>query len=152
MADGAVVVRRSIATSPSRLFRAWTDPDKLARWMSPVGHAEVDVDLRVGGVLRVTMIGEGRRIEHVGEFLELQPPHRLAFTWLSPYTGGVATRVTVDLVGTDDGTDLTIRHELLPTDAVESHAGGWGALLDRLAALAAATTEEEEEEERHVAR
>ena len=143
MTDGALVVRRSIATSPIRLYRAWTDPDQLARWMSPVGHAEVEVDLRVGGKLRVTMIGDGRRIEHVGEFLELTPPHRLAFTWLSPYTGGTATRVTVDLVATDGGTDLTIRHDLLPTDAVESHAGGWDAMVDRLAAVTVATNEEE---------
>jgi uncharacterized protein YndB with AHSA1/START domain len=135
VADGALVVRRTIATSPSRLYQAWTDPDQLARWMSPVGHAEVEVDLRIGGMLRVTMIGDGRQIEHVGEFLELTPPHRLAFTWLSPYTGGTPTRVTVDLVATDEGTDLTLRHELLPIEAAESHEGGWGAMLDRLASL-----------------
>jgi uncharacterized protein YndB with AHSA1/START domain len=143
MAEDAVVVRRSIAVSPARLYRAWTEPQELARWMSPVGRAEVEVDLRVGGSLRVAMIGDGRRIEHTGQFLELVPPHRLAFTWTSAFTGGRLTRVTVDLARTDAGTDITIRHDLLPGDARHSHASGWGAMLARLEALAAAAEEEE---------
>ena len=93
------------------------------------------------------MVGDGRRIEHVGEFLEVRPPHRLSFTWRSPYTGGIATRVTVELAAGEGGTDLTIRHELLPADAIESHGTGWGAMLDRLAALAA-TPEQQKEETR----
>ena len=143
-ADDAIIIHRTIAASPERLFRAFTRPEQLARWMSPVGHAEVEVDLRIGGALRVAMIGDGVRIEHIGQFLELDPPHRLAFTWQSDYTGGVATRVIVDLVETTGGTatDLTLRHELLPASARASHAGGWGAMLDRLAAVTAAAHQE----------
>lgn len=136
-ATDAIVVRRTISASPERLYRAFTSGDDLARWMSPVGHAEVEVDVRVGGSLRVTMVGEGRRIEHVGRFVELQPPHRLAFTWRSDYTGGVETQVTVEL---NDGaapatTDVVLRHELLPEAAQASHAGGWGTMLDRLSTM-----------------
>lgn len=141
MADGDVVIRRTIAATPDRLFRAWTDPAELARWMSPVGHADAEVDLRVGGRLLVTMIGEGQRIEHHGEFLEVDAPHRLVFTWQSPYTGGIATRVTVELAAVERGTDLTLRHELLSPEAARSHAGGWGAMLDRLAVLTQPGTE-----------
>jgi uncharacterized protein YndB with AHSA1/START domain len=139
---GPVVLQRRIAATPDRLFRAWTEPAQLARWMSPVGRVEADVDARVGGRLSVAMIGEGRRIEHFGEFLENRRPHRLVFTWQSPYTGGLATRVTVDLVEADVGTELTLRHELLPADAVESHSGGWGAMLDRLGEILAATPQQ----------
>jgi uncharacterized protein YndB with AHSA1/START domain len=142
--DDAIVLHRTIAATPERLFRAFTRPEELARWMSPVGHAEVEVDLRIGGALRVAMIGDGIRMEHTGQFLELDPPHRIAFTWQSDYTGGVATRVIVDLAETMDGsgTDLTLRHELLPASARASHAGGWGAMLDRLAAATASAQEE----------
>jgi uncharacterized protein YndB with AHSA1/START domain len=138
-----IVLRRMIAAPPERVFRAFTTRDDLARWMSPVGHAEVEVDARIGGLLRVSMIGAGRRIEHVGRFVELDPPHRLAFTWQSAYTGDVATRVTVDLLsGADAGTtEVVLRHELLPETARTSHAQGWGVMLDRLSAIAA--TQEE---------
>jgi len=135
MADGDIVLRRTIAATPDRIFRAWTDPSELARWMSPVGHADAEVDLRVGGRLLVTMIGEGQRIEHHGEFLTIEPPHRLVFTWQSSHTDGVATRVIVELTANERGTDLTLRHERLSPDAARSHAGGWGAMLDRLADL-----------------
>jgi uncharacterized protein YndB with AHSA1/START domain len=135
MAEDAVVIRRTIPASAERLFDAWTDPEQLARWMSPIGHAVVEVDARAGGRIRVTMAGEGRTIEHTGEYLAIERPHRLVFSWRSPYTGGVASRVTVELSEGAGGTELTLRHELLPLEAISSHAGGWGTMLDRLAAL-----------------
>jgi hypothetical protein len=46
--------------------------------------------------------------------------------------------VTIELEATDDGTLLTLVHEHLPPDWVESHGGGWGKILDRLASELAA--------------
>ena len=135
MTDDALVLRRHIAAPLERVFSGWTDPQLLARWMSPVGHAEVKVDLRVGGALRVVMVGGGRRIEHSGEYLEIEPPHRLVFTWLSPYTGQRPSRVTVELESAGSGTDVTLRHELLPARTAESHRGGWRSMVERLAEL-----------------
>jgi uncharacterized protein YndB with AHSA1/START domain len=126
-----VLLRRSIPAPPERVYRAWTDPALLARWMSPVGHSIVSVDPRPGGRFRVVMVGAERRIEHVGIYRELVPGRRLVFTWRSPYTGGDSV-VTVELEPRLDGTDLTLRHEGLPQDQVGPHGGGWSAMLDRL--------------------
>jgi uncharacterized protein YndB with AHSA1/START domain len=133
MPDDALEIRRILAAAPDRVFTAWTDPAWLARWMSPVGHARVEADARPGGQLKVVMVGEEREIEHVGEFLEVEPPHRLSFTWSSAYTGHRPSRVIVDLVEIEGGTELTLRHELLPDGAAASHRGGWGSMLERLA-------------------
>lgn len=142
----AAVVRitRRLGAPPARVFAAWLDSARLAQWLSPVGHAEAEVDPRVGGAFRVTMVGEGSRIEHTGEFLAIEPPRRLRFTWSSPYTGPEASIVTVDLAPIDGGTELTLVHERLPADQVQRHGGGWTRILDRLAALLehGATTEE----------
>lgn len=132
MAD-SLEIRRTLSVPVERVFAAWTDPDLLARWMTPIGHARVEADVRVGGRLRVIMVGNGRQIEHVGEYMEVAPPHRLSFTWQSEYTGGHPSRVTVKLVDRDGMTELTLRHELLPHGAAASHAGGWGTMLERLA-------------------
>ena len=129
----AVEIHRMLPAAPADVFRAWTDPEMLARWMTPVGEAEASVEPRPGGVFRVVMRGEGRTIEHVGEYLEFEPPHRLAFTWVSPYTGDRPTRVTVLFEAVGPDTAVTLVHELLPADAVESHRGGWGQMLARLA-------------------
>lgn len=141
MSDDVVEIRRILPAAPERVFAAWTDPVWLARWMSPAGHARVEADARPGGRLRVVMVGEDREIEHVGEFLEVRTPHRVSFTWSSAFTGHRPSRVTVELVAVDGGTELTLRHELLPTEAAASHRGGWGSMLERLAEELEQTTE-----------
>jgi uncharacterized protein YndB with AHSA1/START domain len=102
-------------------------------WMSPVGTAEAEVDLRVGGSFRVVMKGEGRVIEHSGEYTVVEEPRRLAFTWSSPYTGPVPSLVTVELEPDGRyGTRLRLVHSQLPAAAADSHRTGWGAMLTRL--------------------
>jgi uncharacterized protein YndB with AHSA1/START domain len=133
--DDALEIRRTLSSPPDRVFAAWTDASWLARWMSPIGHARVEADARPGGRLRVVMVGEGREIEHLGEYLEVEPPHRLSFTWSSAYSGDQPSLVTVEFAGIDGGTELTLRHERLPAGAAASHRGGWGSMLERLAAL-----------------
>jgi uncharacterized protein YndB with AHSA1/START domain len=135
-ASSAVVrIQRVLPASPERVYAAWTDPAILARWLSPIGHAEADVEPWVGGRLRVAMVSPGVRIEHSGEYRELVPPRRLVFTWQSPYTGPTPSLVTIDLEPVESGTALTLLHEQLPPDQVESHGGGWGQILERLAAV-----------------
>jgi uncharacterized protein YndB with AHSA1/START domain len=109
-------------------------PAIVARWMSPTGYAIAEIDPTVGGQLRVVMVGAGVEIEHTGRFLEVVPDERLVFTWVSPYTGDGPSRVTVELRSIGAETVLTLLHEQLPSQVVESHAGGWGGMLDRLAA------------------
>jgi uncharacterized protein YndB with AHSA1/START domain len=110
--------------------------------MSPVGHAEAEVEPWVGGRLHVTMIGAGVRIEHRGEYTEVVPGRRLVFTWDSPYTGPGSSRVRVELEPTKAGTRLTLVHEQLPADQVDSHRGGWVPMLDRLEEVLAADVDQ----------
>jgi uncharacterized protein YndB with AHSA1/START domain len=105
--------------------------------MSPTGSAIAEVEPWPGGRLAITMVGGGRRIEHTGTYREIVPGRRLVFTWQSPFTGPSPSVVTVELAERDGQTELTLTHEALPTDAVESHEGGWGQILDRLAATLA---------------
>jgi uncharacterized protein YndB with AHSA1/START domain len=132
---GALKVKRVLAADPEEVFRAWTDPEWIREWMSPVGTSAAEVDLREGGRFRVVMSGRGMVIEHTGEYLHVEPPHRLVFTWQSPYTGDEPSVVTVTLSASAGGTELVLTHERLPREGVESHGQGWGAMLDRLAAL-----------------
>ena len=130
---GVVEIHRRLPASIGEVFRWWTDPDRLQEWMTPVGTVEAEVDLRVGGRLRIVMRGDGRVIEHTGEYLEIDPPRRLVFTWMSPYTGSVPSVITVELrAAGDDLTDLRLVHSRLPDEAAPRHRGGWDAMLDRL--------------------
>jgi uncharacterized protein YndB with AHSA1/START domain len=52
---GALVVERVLPAAPDEVFDAWTTPSRMAAWMSPIGAAEAEVDLRVGGSFRVVI-------------------------------------------------------------------------------------------------
>jgi len=130
-----VRVERDIAAPPAAVFAAWTDADSLRVWMAPeplsVGDAECDP--RVGGAFRIVMIDESGAIEHTGVYEQLDPPHRLVFTWRADHLGEAVTRVTVDLTAIPTGTRMVIEHDGLPVDARSGHEHGWTSISGRLA-------------------
>lgn len=73
-----VTIRRTIAATPDALYRAWTEPELLGRWFGTV----VAADVRIGGRYRVEIHeSDGTVNGFVGEYLTLDPPHTVAFTF-----------------------------------------------------------------------
>lgn len=132
--DTAARIEMVLPAPIDDVYAAWTEPETMARWLSPVGHAEVEAEVCVGGRFRVVMVGGDMRIEHTGEYLAVDPPRLLSFTWRSPYTGSAASVVTVTLTARGDSTHVLLLHEQLPDGAADSHREGWGAMLGRLVA------------------
>ena len=133
--ESRLVVRSLLEASCEEVFAAWTDPDSLRHWMCPgkVVRSDVEVDLRVGGKLRVLMHDPDGDCDHRGEYLVIDPPHKLVFTWVSVNTGDQTTRVTVDLAPRGAGCELRLTHEdFAQADMVEKHSGGWSSIVDRL--------------------
>lgn len=129
-----LVVRRFIPVARERVFRAWLDPASLAQWMRPgdANDATAYVDPRVGGRFRIVMIEGPERYEHTGEYLAIEPPKRLEFTWISEATDQRQTVVTIEFLERDEGTELVLTHRRLPGREVESHRSGWTDILQRL--------------------
>jgi uncharacterized protein YndB with AHSA1/START domain len=123
----------SIAASPQTVWEFFVDPEKLRRWKG----MKAELDPTPGGIYRCEVIpGHTAR----GEFVELDPPHRLVFTWgwenESAVPPGTST-IEVELTPEGDGTSLHFVHRDLPgAEAVESHAHGWDHYLPRLAIAA----------------
>lgn len=128
-------LERLLAAPIDDVFDAMTTAARMAQWFSPVGRADVEANVVVGGRLRVVMVDEEVRLEHEGEFLEVRRPTRLVFTWRSRFTGDRPTVVTVELSDEDGKTRLVLEHDRLPPEERASHAGGWSAILDRLSAV-----------------
>lgn len=134
--DALLVVRKHVAASPEAVFAAWTDPESLRVWMCPmdVEEARAELDVRVGGRFRIDMIAGDEVYRHTGEYVEVDPPRRLAFTWTSPATNERPSRVTVQLEPTETGTEVVLTHERLPDRrSAERHEAGWASILDKLA-------------------
>ncbi|HEY1036167.1 MAG TPA: SRPBCC family protein [Pseudoxanthomonas sp.] len=81
-----VSVQRVFPVPAERVFDAWLTPRLLGQWMFGPGVRDekvlrLDVDPRVGGRFSMLVERDGTRIDHVGEYLVIDRPHRLSFTW-----------------------------------------------------------------------
>ena len=119
-----------LAAPPERVYAALTDAGALQAWywpdsMSPRAFS----DPVVGGRFGIEANGMG----FAGEYTELDPPRRIVQSWL--WQGDDRdSRVTMDLVGADGGTDLTVVHDQLDAENAEMYRQGWASCLDRLPA------------------
>ena len=136
-ASTETAVRReiSIAARPETVWDFFVDPRKAERWMG----ISALLDPRPGGEYRVEVISGNVAL---GEFVEVDPPHRLVWTWgwtdqsQSPVPPGSST-IEVELVPEGDGTLLRFTHSGLPdAEAAQKHAHGWDHYLERLEIVA----------------
>ncbi len=132
----ALVVRRVLPATREQVFAAWLDPESLAQWMCPgdITSARVEIDPRVGGKLRIVMMRGQEGVEHWGEYLAIEPPVRLSFSWISNYTDLRPTIVTVELLDRGPRTELVLTHRRLPDGRVEGHRQGWTDIVRKLEA------------------
>jgi uncharacterized protein YndB with AHSA1/START domain len=132
-------ITRRIAATADEIYDAWTDPTSVSEWMVsiPGGSTRAKLDPRVGGRFHVDITDAGKTYPHEGEYLRLERPRLIEFTWISEATNQQRTVVRVELRPlTNDETELTLTHTLLPTEeAAQDHRGGWSTALDRLAAM-----------------
>ena len=124
-----------IDAPPETVWSFWTEPARLCEWWG----VEADAVAETGGIFRVVMDGGPVML---GEFLELEPPRRLLFSfgWEGGAPGGPlppgSSRVEVVLDDQAGGTLLTLRHEL-PASHAPDHLKGWAFFVgDRLVELA----------------
>jgi uncharacterized protein YndB with AHSA1/START domain len=124
-----------LGASPEAVWELLTDPAEAIRWM---GQAAV-LDVTPGGEFRIEVV-PGEVV--TGRFVDVDRPHRLAYTWGWEGSAGTvvppgSTIVAFELVPNGDGTVLRLMHRDLPSVAsAGSHSRGWGHYLDRLATLA----------------
>ena len=136
-----VRLHRVLATKPEKIYRAFIEPDAIAKWLPPNGFtcAVHQLEPRVGGSHRMSFrnftTGEGHSFG--GQYLELVPSERLRYTdrFDDPNLPG-ELRVTVTLKKVAVGTELTIVQEGLPDVLpVEACYLGWQESLRNLARL-----------------
>jgi uncharacterized protein YndB with AHSA1/START domain len=131
-----VIVRKMLTASREDVFDAWLDAEGMREWMcpGPVTSSEVVLDPRVGGRFRIVMTAPGATIVNSGEYLILDRPARLQFTWISSRWGPEETLVTVDLHQRDAQCELVLTHERFPLESsAKQLTVGWNQILEKLA-------------------
>src|SRR5262249_3202136 len=131
----AVRVQRVIAAPPETVYDEWLDAEALREWMGPrpARATRVELDPRVGGRLRIDIEDSGDRVVVTGQYLELDRPHRLAFTWRSSAWGEERDSVvTVTFQATSGGrTLMTIHHVRLPDRVRPGYQPGWARIVEQ---------------------
>jgi uncharacterized protein YndB with AHSA1/START domain len=131
-------IDRHYPVAPEKVWRAWTDPQALAKWWGPGGQEPVslaELDVRVGGRFRIVFGGaEGRDHECAGVYREVVPNRKLVFTWTWPNsTPERESLVTITFRAVDGGTQLDFLHEQLFDETVrDNHKRGWSESLAKL--------------------
>lgn len=130
-------VRRTIGAPAGEVFDAWLDAGMLAQWMKTRAftHATATCEAREGGAFEIVMYAPDGAIRHTGNYLTIDRPRKLVFTWRSPATGQRDSLVTVEFFGHANCTDIVVTHRQLPLDACGAHTEGWGDVLELLAKL-----------------
>lgn len=128
-----IQVRHSYRHSAERVFDAWLDPARVARFLfaTPTGEiVKCEIDARVGGgftiVDRRPDVGDA---VHHGTYVALERPRHLAFDFsVEPYVKDL-TRVTIEIEPAGTGCELTLTHSGVWKDYAERTQGGWTGIL-----------------------
>lgn len=142
-------ITQHFSVPAERVFAAWLDPALIGQWMfGPALRDEevvrISVDDRVGGAFSFVVRRQGQEIDHVGEYLEVERPRRLVFTWGIRGEAAAESRVTIDIVPQTNGCELTLTHELPPAwaDFVERSQAAWAQMTGVLADMLTATEQQ----------
>jgi uncharacterized protein YndB with AHSA1/START domain len=133
-------VQRVMPAAPDVVFDQWLDPESLADWMCPRPDrcVAIAVEARVGGAVRFDVDHSGTSVLITGQFLAVERPHLLRFTWTN---SDWADPTVVSVVNVafepfgDDQTLMSIEHSLIPPEELDSFANGWVGVCDQLEAF-----------------
>jgi len=132
-ATAVLVVTRRYAAPPERVFDAFLDPAVARRFLFATVTGEMieaEADPRVGGAFAYTErrpdMGD---VRHVGEFLQIDRPRRLVFSFGVPQFDPRMTTVRIDIRPDGEGCELTLSHEGVPPAWVEGSKDGWRRIL-----------------------
>ncbi len=136
MTDLTLEMTKIINAPIEKVFDAWLDPKILSMFMMPMpGMPESDVenDAREGGKFTITMHAGDDLLPHTGEYLEINRPDKLVFTWVSHCSVDDST-VTLNFTKIDDNTtNVSLSHVKFIDEKTRSdHEGGWSNILERL--------------------
>jgi uncharacterized protein YndB with AHSA1/START domain len=137
-------ITRDFRAPRDRVWRAWTQPNAVVRWLGPrhCPAVEVSADVRAGGAWRACLApgNDKEMLWQSGRYLVVTPPERLEFTFAWEGSNhedgpGAQTHVTVHLEDlANGGTRMHFSQtELVSAQSVIGHFAGWNSTFERLA-------------------
>lgn len=145
MEDSGQVVRieRTFDAPAEDVFDAWTSPEVIERWFRPARDwkkPSAEVDLRVGGTVRVVMRDpSGAPVEASGEYTEIDRPNRLAFTWTFDDDPSNEQLIEIEFSERNGATTVVfVNSNISHEKRRDAQYDGWRTCIDNMARALAA--------------
>jgi uncharacterized protein YndB with AHSA1/START domain len=138
----AVRIERTFSAPAEDVFDAWTSPEVMRRWFhceADWATPEAEVDLRVGGKVRVVMRQpDGTEAEARGEYTVIDRPHRLVMTWTFHDDPSNEQLIELSFSESENSTNVLLVNSRISTDERRgAQDWGWNGCLDQLERLLA---------------
>lgn len=138
----AVRIERTFDAPAQDVFDAWTSPEVMRRWFHcqpDWDTPEAEVDLRVGGKVRVVMRRpDGTQVKAQGKYTSIDRPHRLVMTWTFDDDRSNQQLVELTFSESEGSTTVVMINSRISTDERrDAQEQGWYGCLDELERLLA---------------
>ena len=128
------------SAAPERVFDAFLDTQMIGRFMFGPGLRDEEIvsltnDPRTGGAFSYIVRRQGKQFDHFGEYIEIDRPRRLVFTWaVRQDPAGGKSRIVIEIAPIIDGCEVTLTHEMPAgqENFIEQARIAWGKMLDKL--------------------
>ena len=135
----SLTLKRRFNAPPAKVYAAWTDPKKIARWFGPAERRERRAPRPTcasAAAITSSCTCRATGMTSCGVYREVVPNEKLVFTWAWKSTPERESLVTVTFKPDGDGTILTLLHEqFFDEDARDRHQHGWTGAIDKLEKL-----------------
>ena len=143
MSEHTIVIERVLDAARDLVWNAWTDPDEMTKWWGPehftTPREKIELDLRPGGVCRMTMVGpDGQEYPNDGHFGVVEPPERLSFgeeTTEHPMIESGEKTVELVELGEQRTKVIVTSRMICAAELLDMAQAGWNSQLDKLESL-----------------
>lgn len=117
-----LTMARRFQASPTDVYKAWTNPDLMKKWLFTTESTNQMArnEFQTGGRWEIVDRRSGEEFRATGEYLEIDPPHRLIFSFEMPQYNDLQDRIIVWVSPVQDACEMTFKQEI-----VIPHEEGW---------------------------
>lgn len=117
-----LTMARRFQASPTDVYKAWTKPELMKKWLFSTESTNQMArnEFRIGGRWEIIDRRNGEEYRATGEYLEIDPPHRLVFSFEMPQYNDLQDRIIVWVSPVQDACEMTFKQEI-----VVPHEEGW---------------------------
>ncbi len=110
-----LTMNRYFDVTAERVFDAWLNPEMMRKWLFTLEATNkvAKNDPRVGGTWEIVDHREGKDYRAIGEYIEIERPHKIVFTFKMPQFSDTEDKITVEIEQLEQGCEMTFTQNIV---------------------------------------